>query len=85
MKIGTVDALQGAERAILLFSPVYTTEDHRFDMIDNQPNRLNVAVSRARDSFLLFGDMEIFDDVTGSANPRHVLGRHMLHPWKRTP
>jgi len=76
-KIGTVDALQGSERRIILFSPVYTTEEKIFFMLDKMPNRLNVAVSRAKDSFLVFGDMEIFDPALPINNPRGILARNL--------
>ena len=62
-KMGTVHALQGAERPIVLFSSVYTANDkvgNKF--FDENVNMLNVAVSRAKDSFILFGDERIFKD-----------------------
>ncbi|MGB2129505.1 MAG: AAA domain-containing protein [Flavicella sp.] len=77
IKLGTVHALQGAERHIVLFSSVYTSEDEGtlfFDK-DNKPNMLNVAVSRARDSFILFGDMRVFDETNNA--PSGVLKRHL--------
>lgn len=63
MKIGTVHALQGAERSIVIFSSVYGEGDvgTMFFDRDNKPNMLNVAVSRAKDSFLIFGNEKIFD------------------------
>ncbi len=76
MTIGTVHALQGAERAIVLFSPVYTKgEDGGF--IDASPSMLNVAVSRAKDHFLVFGDMDLFSRAPQST-PRGVLGRFLF-------
>lgn len=77
IKLGTVHALQGAERNIVLFSSVYSNEDEGtlfFDR-DNKPNMLNVAVSRARDSFILFGDTRIFDETKNT--PSGVLKRHL--------
>jgi serine/threonine protein kinase len=58
--VGTVHALQGAERAIVIFSPVYDPQQAQTFFFDRQPNMLNVAVSRAKDSFLVFGDRRIF-------------------------
>lgn len=61
MTVGTVHALQGAERAIIIFSP--TNSDSRqplFMDYGNKTNMLNVAVTRAKHSFLVFGNMEIF-------------------------
>ena len=77
IKLGTVHALQGAERNIVLFSSVYTHEDEGtlfFDR-DNKPNMLNVAVSRARDSFILFGDTRVFDE--NNETPSGVLKKHL--------
>ncbi len=61
MTVGTVGGLQGAERPVVLFSPVYDeTFDDRY-FFDLNVNLLNVAVSRARDSFIVFGNISIFD------------------------
>lgn len=62
-KMGTVHALQGAEKPIVLFSSVYTKADNVKKMFfDGSVNMLNVAVSRAKDSFILFGDKRVFSD-----------------------
>lgn len=64
---GTVHTFQGAERPVVLFSPVYSfSEAPRSLFFDNGPSLLNVAVSRAKDSFLIFGDMRIFDPASTS-------------------
>jgi len=56
--VGTVHALQGAERSIILFSPVCTQADAQERLFFNSsPNMLNVAVSRAKENFIIFGDM----------------------------
>lgn len=78
IKLGTVHALQGAERNIVLFSSVYTSSDEGtlfFDR-DNKPNMLNVAVSRARDSFILFGDTNVFNEE--NETPSGVLKKHLV-------
>ncbi|NJB82702.1 DEAD/DEAH box helicase [Wenyingzhuangia aestuarii] len=77
IKLGTVHALQGAERDIVLFSSVYSNLDEGtlfFDK-DNKPNMLNVAVSRAKDSFILFGDTRVFDE--SKQTPSGVLKKHL--------
>ena len=71
MTIGTVHSLQGAERNIIIFSPTYT-KDNDGKFIDASPSMLNVAVSRAKDSFLVFGDMRVFSDK-GPKTPRGLL------------
>ncbi len=83
IKLGTVHALQGAERSIILFSSVYTNDDEgtMFFEKDNKPNMLNVSVSRAKDSFILFGDTRIFDETKNT--PSGVLKKH-LHVYEMT-
>ena len=61
MTIGTVHALQGAERAIIVFSPTYGSAPPGLPFYDQSPNMLNVAVSRARDSFVVIGNLALFD------------------------
>ena len=62
VQAGTVHAFQGAERPVVLFSPVYSLMDApKALFFDSGPNLLNVAVSRAKDSFLVFGDLRVFD------------------------
>lgn len=78
--IGTVHALQGAERPVILFSPVYGDKDRCTYFFDQDVNMLNVAVSRARESFLVFGNMNIFK--TSGHAPSNILARDFLfaHP-----
>lgn len=76
LTVGTVHSLQGAERAIVIFSPVYSKhEDGGF--IDSDNSMLNVAVSRAKDSFLVFGDMDLFE-VQPASSPRGLLANTSL-------
>jgi superfamily I DNA and/or RNA helicase len=57
---GTVHSLQGAEKDIVIFSPVYTADVKSGYFFDAGPNMLNVAVSRAKRSFIVAGDIDIF-------------------------
>ncbi|WP_051880786.1 AAA domain-containing protein [Buttiauxella noackiae] len=76
LTVGTVHSLQGAERAIVIFSPVYSKhEDGGF--IDSDSSMLNVAVSRAKDSFLDFGDMDLFEIQPGFS-PRGLLAKYLF-------
>ncbi|PWR17774.1 AAA domain-containing protein [Zavarzinia compransoris] len=76
MTIGTVHALQGAERPVVIFSPVYSKHaDGGF--IDQSPSMLNVAVSRAKDAFLVFGDMDTLA-AAPPGSPRAVLARFLF-------
>lgn len=53
--VGTVHTFQGAERKIIIFSSVYGREDGCY-FINKNKELMNVAVSRAKDSFLVFGE-----------------------------
>lgn len=76
LTVGTVHSFQGAERAVVIFSAVYSKHaDGEF--IDRRDSMLNVAVSRAKDSFLVFGDMDLFSQVPIS-KPRGRLARFLL-------
>ena len=76
MTIGTVNALQGAERPIVLFSPVYDRRHKGPKFFDRSVHMLNVAVSRAKDSFIVLGDMDLFNPE-GQA-PSSVLARFLF-------
>lgn len=79
LKLGTVHALQGAERSIVLFSMVYGKGDSGtmfFDR-DNKPNMLNVAVSRAKDNFIVFANTEILSKE--SKTPSGILANHLVY------
>lgn len=78
--IGTVHALQGAERPVVIFSPVYSKHaDGGF--IDASPSMLNVTVSRAKDSFLLFGDMNLLASAL-PGSPRALLSAFLERPGR---
>lgn len=81
-KIGTVHALQGAERPIILFSMVYGDGDSSvmfFDR-DNKPNMLNVAVSRAKDNFIVFANTKILDK--SKSTPSGILANCLTYENK---
>ncbi len=80
MTIGTVHALQGAERPLVIFSPVYSKHaDGGF--IDASSSMLNVTVSRAKDSCLIFGDMDILATAR-SGSPRALLSEFLAAKGK---
>ena len=84
LKLGTVHALQGAERPIILFSMVYGKGDSGtmfFDR-DNKPNMLNVAVSRAKDNFIVFANTEILDKK--ARTPSGILSNHLTYEKQST-
>ena len=60
--IGTVHSLQGAEIPIVLFSNTYgENENVKNPFIDRQNSIINVAVSRAKQSFYVFGNRRFFE------------------------
>ncbi len=53
MVIDTVHSLQGAERAVVIFSMVETSQPSEKQFYDNGTNLINVAVSRAKEMFVV--------------------------------
>lgn len=77
-KVGTIHSLQGSEKPIIIFSPVYSAaEQSGTYFFDVAPNMLNVAVSRAQMSFLVFGDMDIFDPSRAN-RPSSLLAKYLF-------
>lgn len=82
--IGTTHALQGAEKPIVLFSGVSTPGEGDSDFIDNSTSLLNVAVSRAKDSFIFFGHPDRYFNLDSSGDsPSHVLSTYINNYGKR--
>lgn len=79
---GTVHSLQGAEKDIVLFSPVYTSDLQTGYFFDMGPNMLNVAVSRAKRSFIVAGDIAIFRKGS-KKTPSGLLGKYLKEEVKR--
>lgn len=75
LTVGTVHALQGAERTIILFSPVYDASHRGSYFFDQGYNLLNVAVSRAKEVFLVVGNRCLFNPArdTPSGNLAKLL------------
>lgn len=73
--VGTVHSLQGAEKPVVIFSSVYGRNHQRERLFFNQTyNMLNVAVSRAKNHFLVFGNMNLFSSSEAST-PAGDLGK----------
>ena len=54
MRVATVDAFQGNEREVMLMSPTHTGGKAAARFVDD-PRRTNVALTRARATFILVG------------------------------
>ena len=77
LTVGTVHVLQGAECPVVIFSPVYGSNDRPPYFFDRDNSMLNVAVSRAKDSFLVFGNMNNFDHKA-SSKPSGILASFLF-------
>lgn len=67
ISVGTVHAFQGAERNIIILSTVYGVNDGCY-FIDANKSLMNVAVSRAKDHFFVFGDTRCLKNNQNSAS-----------------
>ncbi|WP_017756787.1 AAA domain-containing protein [Calidifontibacillus oryziterrae] len=54
--VGTVHTFQGGERRVIIMSTVYGSKDGCYFM-DASKSLLNVAISRAKDSFIVIGEL----------------------------
>ena len=57
--ISTVDAFQGNEMDIIIIA---TTRNTASDFLSN-PNRINVAISRAKHHLMIVGNLEILNQI----------------------
>jgi AAA domain/Toprim domain len=92
MTIGTVHKLQGAERPVVLFSLVQNTMINPTLFADRDSGYLmNVAVSRAKDSFVVFGSRQTLNPAPNDSErakklnktPINVLGGYLRKHGKR--
>jgi len=80
LQVGTVHAYQGAERPVILFTSVYDPTSPSYTgpgFMDRGPNLLNVAVSRAQDSFVVFGHRDVFHGKNRRGTPSALLGKYL--------
>jgi DNA polymerase III delta prime subunit len=68
IKLHTVDKFQGQEADIVFLSMVQNQRDGFMD----SPNRLNVAITRARYQFVILGDYEYFSQKTRSEDLKEL-------------
>jgi superfamily I DNA and/or RNA helicase len=77
IKVGTVHTFQGAECDLVLFSSVYGANDSAGSKVyDRGNNMMNVAVSRAKNSFVVFGDRNVFGCGSDSS-PSGLLRQYL--------
>ena len=68
----TVDAFQGRQADVVLFSLTRSNESRKLGFVRERP-RLNVALSRARDALILIGDSVFARNAQGGGELRRVL------------
>ncbi|EQD35405.1 hypothetical protein B1A_18305, partial [mine drainage metagenome] len=83
MTIGTVHALQGAECPVVAFSLVQDPSLGSLFADRDGGHLMNVAVSRAKDSFILFGDRRALFGDPAAKRPVTMLGQWMAQHGER--
>lgn len=64
--VGTIHTFQGGEKSVILFSTrVCQSGEKGLNFINSRPNLLNVAVSRAKDLFILVGNLHVLKKAGG--------------------
>lgn len=61
--IDTVERVQGAERDVILFGFTSSDPDHVMSEFLNNPNRFNVAITRARHKLIVVGSRAFFSAI----------------------
>jgi superfamily I DNA and/or RNA helicase len=61
--IDTVERVQGAERDVILFACTTSDPDHTGSEFLNNPNRFNVAITRARQKLIVVGSRAFFFNI----------------------
>lgn len=75
----TVDAFQGSEADICIYSVTRSNEDGQLGFLRERP-RLNVALSRGRSALIIVGDHEFCHDAKGENPFRSVVDYIEAHP-----
>lgn len=83
--VDTVERIQGAERDIILFGLTASDPDHTTSEFLNSPNRLNVAMTRARKKFIIIGSSAFFSVIPDSDAllARHCCFKQLLTHCRR--
>ncbi|NOX32548.1 MAG: ATP-binding domain-containing protein, partial [Deltaproteobacteria bacterium] len=64
--VDTVERFQGAERDIIIFGITSSDPDHLQSDFLNSPNRLNVAMTRAKNKLIIVGSHAFFNVIPDS-------------------
>jgi superfamily I DNA and/or RNA helicase len=74
-KIGTIHKFQGVEFKVVIFSTVISRPKDSISFV-NQMDMINVAISRAKQCFMVVGD---FDKLTMNPGPDNIIGMVASH------
>lgn len=76
LEVNTIDAAQGREAALVVFSAVRSNPEGRIGFLE-ESKRINVALSRARQGLMILGDASVVGEGSGPlARVRSYLMRH---------
>ena len=64
--VDTVERVQGAERDLIIFGLTSSDPDHLTSAFLNSPNRLNVAMTRAKTKLIVIGSRAFFSSIPDS-------------------
>ena len=64
--VDTIERVQGAERDVIIFGITSSDPDHLLSEFLNSPNRLNVAMTRAKSKLIVIGSNAFFSIIPDS-------------------
>lgn len=82
IEIASIDAFQGRDRDIVVYSPVRSNREGSIGFLRDR-RRLNVALSRARELLVVVGDLRTLENghAGSEGNPYQELARYLrMHP-----
>ena len=80
IEAGTIHSFQGDEKKVIIFSTAITqaTSDKTYSWVSDNKELINVAVTRAKDKFILVGDDSIIDNKANQKdNDLNSLIKHV--------
>jgi hypothetical protein len=80
VEVGTVDAFQGREADVLIYSVTRSNPEGKIGFLGEWP-RLNVALSRGRQLLVIVGDQAFVRGATSESNPLREVAEYVVsHP-----
>lgn len=79
LKIDTVDSYQGKENRIIIVSLVRSNEENKVGFLF-KPNRINVALSRAKDRLVIIGNKTMWENEKNINLPLGQVLRYIKNP-----